>query len=185
MKTHLVAAIAALLLIAAVGFAAGAGTPGTATRERVGVYDSRVVAFSYFWSDPVGRQRDDLVKRAKAAKDAGHAAALKEIDRQLVVLQKQAHLQVFSSAPANEAMAALAPQLPALKQELGIARLVSKWDAKALKSIPETDRVDVTDRLVREFLTPSEKQRKTIETLKTGKPLPLWQARLMTAFGKG
>ena len=86
--------------------------------------------------------------------------------------QKRIHEEVFSDAPATEAMAALEGRLPALLGALGVDRLVSKWDEKALQSVPEKSRVDVTEKLVREFITPDEKQRKVLDSMKTSKPVP-------------
>lgn len=82
-------------------------------------------------------------------------------------------------------MAALKDKLPAIQQEIGVARLVSKWDESALKEIPEANRVDATDRLVRELLpAPTEKQQKTIAAMKPTTPLPLDQAKKMAQEGK-
>lgn len=185
MKTHRIV-VALVLFLAAGGMRAAelAGAPTAPSSGRVGVYDSRVLAYAYFWSEPVTKQRNDLVARARAAKSAGDSVQLQELERQIVAGQKRNHLQVFSSAPADEAMAALGPKLPSLQKELGVERLISKWEAKALQEIPAAARVDVTDRLARELFTPSEKQQKIIESVKTTKPLPLWQAKLMLAFGR-
>lgn len=166
-------ALVFLLIFGAVPWALPGDVSAPVTARQIGIYDSRVLAYAHFWSEPVGKQRDELVARAKSAKALGEVAVLKDLERRIEADQKHIHLQVFSAAPADEAMAALAPKLPALCQELGVAKLVSKWDAAALKGIPESDQVDVTDRLAREIFTPTEKQRKTIESIKAAKPLPL------------
>ncbi len=164
--------------------AAPAAETASRTVARVGVYDSRVVAYAYFWSAPVRRERDALIARAKAAKQAGDTTRLEELQSQIVAGQKRMCLEVFSRAPAVEALAAIKDKLPAIQAELGVARCVSKWDESALKHIPAADRVDVTDRLVAEFLpTPTDRQRKTMDSCKAGEPLPLWQAKLLNLFG--
>ena len=100
-------------------------------------------------------------------------------------MQNQSHLEVFSTAPAAEAMAALADKLPALQRELGVTRFVSQWDGDGLKGIVAAAQVDVTDRLLREFLpTPTENQRKTMVGLKKAKPLPLAEAKKLAEAGK-
>lgn len=114
---------------------------------------------------------------------AGEAARLKTLEAQLVEMQKRSHLQVFSTAPADEAMAALNERLPALLRELGVERLVSQWDEAALRAIPPANQLDVTDRLVREF-NPDAKRRKTIETMKTTPPLPLERANQLMREGR-
>lgn len=184
MKTHrILLALVLILASARAAEPAAAPAPSAAPSGRVGIYDSRVLAYAHFWSEPVTKPRNELVARARAAKAAGDSVTLQELERQIVAEQKRSHLQVFSSAPADEAMAALGPRLPSLQQELGVGRLISKWDAKALEDVPEASRVDVTDRLARELFTPTEKQQKVIDAMKTTKPLPLWQAKLMLAFG--
>ncbi len=114
----------------------------------------------------------------------GKSAQFKELKQKFVSEGKQSHLEVFSTAPADEALAALKEKLPAIQQELGVRRIVSKWDEEALNSIPESNRVDVTNRLVREFLPDqTERQRKTIDSLRNATPIPLWKAKLLYAIG--
>lgn len=157
--------------------------PAKPTAPRVGIYDSRVVAFAHFWSESASRERDALLASAKAAKAVGDTARLKDFEAKLRAAQTRSHLQVFSTAPAEEAMAALKEKLPALRQELGVVRFVSKWDEAALRDIPRANQVDVTDRLAREF-NPDAKRLKTIEQMKASKPLPLAEATRLAEAGK-
>ncbi|HUJ12428.1 MAG TPA: hypothetical protein VL284_01450 [Thermoanaerobaculia bacterium] len=151
--------------------------------SRVGVYDSRAVAYAHFWSMPVQQQHAALAARAQAAKETGDDAQFQQVTAMIKAQRKQSHLEVFSSAPATEAMTALHDRLPGIKQELGVTRLVSKWDTKTLAGVPTAYRIDVTDRLVHEFLpAPTPRQQQTIAAMKRGKPLPLWEARLLNAF---
>ncbi|MDO8545397.1 MAG: hypothetical protein Q7S40_33565 [Opitutaceae bacterium] len=170
MKTQSLVSLCTVMLLSFA--AAPAAEPAQTAEARVGVYDSRVVSFAHFWSEPARTERDALIASAKAAKAAGEQVRLKELEQQIVATQKRSHLQVFSTAPADEAMAALKGKLPALQQELGVTRLVSKWDEAALKGIDEANRVDATDRLAREF-APDAKRLQTIEQMKKAKPLPL------------
>ena len=168
---------AAWVLAAATLVAAGrAAEP----EERVGVYDSRVVAYAHFWSAEVRAERERAVAAAKAESDPEKrkaAAAALEAE------QRRSHLQVFGTEPAVEAMAALRDRLPSLRRELGVGRFVSRWDEAALREVPEARRVDVTDRLAAEF-HPDEQRRKTIESLKKTEPIPRWRMRLMLWFGR-
>jgi hypothetical protein len=146
--------------------------PASSAPVRVGVYDSRAVAYAHFWSADEQRRRDAVIGEGRAAKAAGNTAVFKERSRAMADDQKRIHEEVFSDAPATEAMAALEGRLPALLGALGVDRLVSKWDEKALQSVPGKSRIDVTEKLVREFITPDEKQRKVLDSLKTSKPVP-------------
>lgn len=162
---------------------AGAAVPDAAATAQVGVYDSRAVAYAHFWSASARKERDAAVAAARAAQAAGDTADFQKRSETLAAHQKRMHEQVFSTAPAEEAMAALAPRVPALVAELGVTRFVSKWDGKALKSVPASNRIDVTDRLVREFITPDDRQRKVLESMKAKPPLSLWQIKLLNLFG--
>lgn len=162
--------------------AAAETTAGAGATEKVGVYDSRAVAYAHFWSADASRDRNEAVAAAKAAKAAGDTAGAEAKGRALAEHQKRMHDQVFGSAPAKEALAALAPRLTSLQRELGVARLVSKWDTKALKEVPEAQRVEVTDRLVREFIVPTEKQQKVLDSMKTTKPVAAWRMKMLSLF---
>lgn len=169
-----------LLLSAVAQTASAAESPGGKT----GVYDSRIVAYAHFWSEPERAARDALMAAARNAKQAD-AARFKELSAQLAAAQKRSHLQVFSTAPADEAMAVLKDKLPALQQELGVGRLASVWDDAALKDTPTANRVDVTDRLVQELLPKADdKQKKTIAEMKKVKPMPLAKAKALADAGK-
>jgi hypothetical protein len=183
MKTKLLGRMSALVLLAAV--AVSAAEPVAVSEVRVGVYDSRIVAFARFWSEAAGKSRDDLIAQARAAKAAGNQDKFTLLGQMLRELQTRDHLEIFSTAPADEAMAELQGKIPALLRELNVARLVSRWDESSLKALPTAERVDVTDRLVREFLpTPTDKQVKTIAELKKAEPVPLEKAKKLAAEGK-
>jgi hypothetical protein len=51
--------------------------------------------------------------------------------------------------------------------------MVSKWDARLATGFKGAEQVDVTDQLVRIFITPTDKQLKIIESITAVKPLPL------------
>lgn len=149
---------------------------------RVGVYDSRLVAFAHFWSEPYQQAFKERMAEARRAKASNDTARAKQLTDAMKAEQSRLHLQVFSTAPIPEALSALQARLPALQQEAGVDRLVSRWDTAALRDIPAGERVDVTDLLVREFHLP-EPRRATLEQMRTAAPLPLWKARTLEFFG--
>lgn len=177
-----------LWIACALGFGASAfaqhPTNPAAGTAKVGIYDSRALGYAWFWSEPGTKERNALLAAARSAKSAGDTERAKELGAQLSALQLRNHLQVFSTAPADEALAILRPKLDALQAELGVARLVSKWDDAALKDVPEAQRLDVTDRLVRELFTPDQRHSKVLESLKAKPPIPLEQARKLAESGK-
>jgi hypothetical protein len=170
---------AARLAVLAAACSLGLAAPAA---ERVGVYDSRVVAYACFNTPENLAATRARVTEARAAQERGETDRARTLERQIKADQKRVHLQVFSTAPVPDALAQLAPRLEAVQRETGVARVVSKWDDDALRGVPAADRVDVTDALVRD-LPLTDKQRATLRELATKKPLPLWQAKLMTLFG--
>lgn len=172
-----------LLLAAVLAITTGGRLAAAAPADRVGVYDSRAVAYAHFWSPDADRARRETIAAARAAQAAGDTAGFERRSAAMAALQKRMHEEVFSTAPCTEALAALAPRLPELLRELGVTRLVSKWDAKALRDVPEAVRVDVTEELVRQFLTPNGKQRKVLDAMKTTAPLSRWRIKLLNLCG--
>jgi hypothetical protein len=151
---------------------AGATDENNASAQRIGVYDSRVVAYAQFWTAEHQKQLKEKAEVGKAAKAAGDKAQFNKLSKEMADEQDRLHRQVFSTAPAEEAMAALQPRLPEIQKQASVTALVSKWDKQALADHKSAQRVDVTDLLVREFkLDP--KQMKTIEEIKKQKPVPL------------
>lgn len=152
---------------------AGGGAVTNSTPVRIGVYDSRAVAFAWFWSAPVQHKLQEQMAAARAAKQAGDTARFKELDATLRQTQDQLHRQVFSTAPADDALAALKGQIPEIEKQTGVIALVSKWDEQALAQYKDAGKVDVTDRLVREFIQPTGQQQKVLSEMQRQKPLPL------------
>jgi len=185
MKTNILLFLSVSLFAHAAAGAAEAPTDQLTPppAARVGIYDSRVVAFAYFWSAPQQQMLRERMAAAKAAKAAGDQAAYAAIAKEMKELQSRNHLQVFSTAPVDEAMAALRERLPQLATQAGVGEFVSKWDETALRKFPVDARVDVTDLLVQEFKLP-EPQKKMIEGIKRATPVPLDEARRLDAAGK-
>jgi hypothetical protein len=150
--------------------------------ERVGVYDSRIVAYACFNTPENLAATRARVAEGKAAQARGDTDRFRALEQQIKADQKRLHLQVFSTAPIPEALAQLGPHVEVVRRETGVARLISKWDDDALRKVPIAERVDVTDALVRD-LPLNDKQRTTLRELGGKKPLPLWQAKLLTLFG--
>jgi hypothetical protein len=146
-----------------------------AAAGRVGVYDSRVVAYAWFWSDAQQTKLKEQMAAAKAAKQAGDEAKSKEYSNALRALQDQMHREVFSIAPADEALTVIKGRIPEIEKAAGVPELVSKWDKPSLNKYKDAEKVDVTDNLVRAFFNPTDKQVKVIEGIKKSDPLPLEQ----------
>jgi hypothetical protein len=139
---------------------------------RVGVYDSRSVAYAWFWSTAHQRLLNELSQQARVAQAAGETNRFQTLAADLRRQQEVIHREVFSTAPPKEALAEIKDRIPEIEKQAGVTALVSKWDAAALKQFPRAETLDVTGQLVREF-KPTEKQLKTISEIEKSKPLPL------------
>jgi hypothetical protein len=136
---------------------------------RIGVYDSRAVAYTWFCSSNHMHQLHEQIQAAKAAKASGDTEQYHQRKSQFQQFQKQIMWEVFGTAPAVEAMAALKDDLPQIQKAAGVTALVSKWDHASLKKFSAAEQADVTDRLVEEF-KPTEQQLKTISEIEKSKP---------------
>lgn len=142
---------------------------------RIGVYDSRVVAYAYFWTDAHQaelRATFTALKKAEQSKDSKKVEALK---KSLQEEQRNVHRQVFSTAPIDAILLELKDRLPEIEKKTGVSMFVSKWDAKKLKSYPSAEQIDVTDLLSAEF-KPSKKHLQAMEKIKKAKPVSFEQA---------
>ena len=162
---------------------AGDGTVTNAAPVRIGVYDSRAVAYAHFSSEAGQGKLKAQTAAAQAAKRAGDTARFQSLAAALRQTQDQLHRQVFSTAPADDALAALQGQIPEIEQSAGVATLVSKWDEAELKKHPNAEQVDVTGQLVAGF-KPTAKQLKVIAELQKQKPLPLKKCDELIRQGK-
>lgn len=155
-----------LLVIAALTSAASRSTAA----ERIGVYDSRIVAYAAFHTPEHQQQLNGTVAALQAAKTAGNEAETERLGKLVSEEQKRSHRQVFSTDPVTNVLAQIQDRLPAIQKEAGVTALVSKWDKSTLRQYRKAEQVDVTDRLAAEF-KPGEKQLKVIAELKRAKPV--------------
>jgi hypothetical protein len=181
-KHHVVLAIALAL-----GVFHCANLPAQETNGvpvRIGVYDSRAVAYAWFCSDAHQRQLKELIEHARAARAAGETNRFETLAADLRRQQDQIHRESFSTAPPDEALAEIKARIPEIERQAGVTALISKWDDAALKNYPGSASVDVTDLLVRKFIQPTEKQAKTISSLEKSRPLPLDKCNELISQGK-
>lgn len=151
--------------------------------ERVGTYDSRVVAYAHFCSESHQRQLKELVSAAEQAKTSGDNEQFRQLDAKLRAAQDRIHLQVFSTAPITELLEELKELVAKAKQEAGVTQLISKWDEEAVKAKSAAEQRDVTDLLLRGFKL-TEKQARVADSLRKQKPLPLDEAQRLVKEGK-
>ncbi len=168
-------AILALLSGALAGSAQESALSVSATKERIGVYDSRAVAVAFAGTPMHEARLRSLRERREQAEKTGDAAGVAKIEAEGRELQRKAHQQAFSTAPVDEILAELGPVLPDLQRKAGVTLLVSKWDEAELQKHLDAERVDVTLQLI-DALHPNERQRRSAIEIQKHKPIPLERA---------
>lgn len=163
----------AITLTACLSFANLRASETNAESARIGTYDSRAVAYAWFWSDKHQSELEKLARAARAAQSADDTNRFNELSAALRGQQDEVHREVFSIAPPTAALAELKDRLPDIQKAAGVNALISKWDDATLKKFPAAEKKDVTDDLIRAFMQPSTRQLKTILSIKKSKPLPL------------
>lgn len=142
---------------------------------RIGIYDSRVVAYAYFSSEAFQEKLQKQMAEAKKVEQSGDKEKIEKLKKGFQEGQRQIHRQVFSTAPIDNILEEIKDRLPKIQQEAGVSLLISQWDKEKLANHASAEKVDVTERLIDEF-KPTEKQLKMIESIKKTKPVSLEEA---------
>lgn len=161
------------------GFAASGGAglrdgASTAPREaaasggaiRIGTYDSRAVAIAYAGSkfNPVGEK----MKEFEAARKAGDAAKVKELEAWGQQHQRQLHRQGFARVPVTDLLEAVKDQLPALAKRLDLDAIAFEVNHRG----EGVEAVDITLEVVALF-NPSEQALKWAKEAMKREPVGL------------
>ena len=140
----------------------------------VGTFDSRAIAVAYAQSDEfkdyIVAQQADIGRAIERAEAAGDEDLVAELNALGPAMQARLHGQGFSTAPVDDIIARLEPELPAIAAAAGVDVIVSKWTLTY--SGPAAKFVDVTNRIAAEF-DPTERTLKMIESLVETDPVPL------------
>ena len=156
-------------------FAADGSGATNRIAPRIGVYDSRAVAVAYGGSRAFNEKMAPLYAEQKKAQAAGDEKKLKELREQGRALQVQAHKQAFSTAPVDDILASIKPQMAEIIRTSAVQVVVSKWDTAALAKYKNAEQVDVTMALV-EALQPNDRQRKFAIDIQKHPPISLKEA---------
>lgn len=140
-----------------------------ATKERIGIYDSRAVAVAYAGSALQVKTFEDLKVQLKKARAAGDAKEVSRLEAEGPAWQAALHRQGFGTAPVDDLLAHIASDLPKIQEAAGVTALVSKWNKPELEKHRQAEQVDVTMQLVDAF-HPNETQRKRALEIQKRKP---------------
>jgi hypothetical protein len=167
-RTLITACLICCIALAFGTYATRAQTTAPASKLRVGVYDSRAVAVAYSASsfhDAEMKALQQQLKDAEAARDTKKAEQVKARGKNM---QTIAHLQAFSNAPVDNAIAKIGESLPVVAAAAGVDVIVADIDFKS----DRVETVDVTNLLVAQF-KPNDRAQKNIEMIVKQKRIPM------------
>jgi hypothetical protein len=78
----------------------------------------------------------------------------------------------------DDLLAHLTNALPAVLNDAGVTLIISKWNEPALQKYPNSEKVDVTLKLIDAF-EPNARQRKSAIEIQKHQPIPLEQAETL------
>lgn len=172
MRAGVALALCAALVVGCVGAVGGGhGQDGGRAKVRIGVYDSRAVALAFGRSAENLKEISDLGAEAQRAKAGGDQKRFDDLDAKLKQRQFIMHAQVFSNAPAGEALAKLEKALPEIAKAEAVVAIVDRLAYREAG----VEMVDVTARLVEEF-NPTAETRRMVGEMKKAPMIDLYTA---------
>ena len=182
MKYHLVLVALCMAGCASPERAPQTGTVSTTTAPsaavgdhvRIGTYDSRAVAIAYAQSAQFKASISDLKGRHQAAKEAGDAKLVSELEHKGELSQIRLHLQGFSNAPVDDCLDPIRAELPAIAQRRGVMVITAKADWSSAEV------VDVTEDITALF-HPDANGMRVIKEMRSQKPLPIEEVAKLPA----
>jgi hypothetical protein len=159
--------------IAAIGAAPAGEQPQTA-KVRIGTYDNRAIAVAYAAStfNPVAEK----VKEHAAAKQAGHAAKVAELEAWGPSHQRMLHFQGFGRVPVTDLLEHVKDGVAKVAADRGVSVITMSCDYAAA----DVEVVDVTDDLV-ELYHPTDKTREMVRKIRDVEPVSLLELADMPA----
>lgn len=142
----------------------------TASRVRVGTFDSRLVAVAYVRSDVFHSRLEKMAAELKAAKEAGDQKRVKQLEAAGPALQHLIHKQSFGTWPIDDILKTIEGDLPKIAKESDVDVIVSKWNITFRKK--HTEFIDVTMKMVERF-EPTKETQKVLKDLAKKKPVPI------------
>jgi hypothetical protein len=158
------------LTLLGVGTVAAQEETADVSQLRVGIFDSRAVAFAYARSDMFKKWLNELTTAAAEAEAAGDTTRVKELGNQAQAEHALRSKQVFSTFPAYDVLERIESEIPKIAAEAGVDVVVSKWEIVYQR--PGVEFVDVTELMVQLFQLDEDAQ-KNLQELLQQEPVPL------------
>lgn len=161
--------IAGLAVYTAVG-AQNVKEQTSASKLRVGTFDSRAVAIAYARSENFMQYIKGLKAELEKAKAEKNEKRVKELETMGPAMQELMHKQGFSTWPVDDILEQIKDKIPEIAKQAEVDVIISKWNI--VYQQPSIEFIDVTDLMVMPF-NPSEETLKIIEELKKMEPVSL------------
>jgi hypothetical protein len=146
--------------------AAPAGDQAQAAKVRIGTYDNRAIAVAYAAStfNPVAQK----MKEHAAAKKAGDAAKVAELEKWGESHQRMLHFQGFGRVPVTDLLEHVKDGVAKVATDRGLSAITMSCD----QAHADVEVVDVTDDLV-ELFNPSDRTREMARKMRDAEPVSL------------
>ncbi len=172
-KKQKVLVLIVLALVTAVFFniveATQTQEPSSVTGIRIGVYNSRALAMSYYRSEQFNTQLSALFAKLEKAKETGDEKTIEELQSLGPALQELIHKQGFGDWPVSNIVKTISDKLPEIANQADVGVIINKWDITFQE--PEVELVDVTHLLVNLF-NPSKETMKIVDEIMKTDPVP-------------
>ncbi|MBW8034961.1 MAG: hypothetical protein FVQ79_04820 [Planctomycetes bacterium] len=142
-----------------------------ANKPKIGVYDSRSLAIAFVGSKQHEAIIDDLTRKIEQAKADGDDKKAERLKKSIERTQNTLHRQAFGTESAHYYLWVYYPkELSALKEKLGLDRVVSVWNKESLSYYKDFQQIDVTEQVI-EIPEPNDKQRRSALEIRKHQPL--------------
>ena len=149
---------------------------GKATKEIIGIYDSRAIAVGFIGSEiysrTAGAEMKEKMAAYAAAKETGDQLLMAELEAWGQAQQAVRHRQGFSTAPIDDILQYIKPDIDRIISEKGLSGMTSKWDKSLKAQYLNAHLVDITIELL-DALSPNDKQRMSALEIMKSHPVPL------------
>jgi hypothetical protein len=127
------------------------------SKVRIGIYDSRVVAYAFTRSELFELEMKRLTDKLDSAKMAGDRVKIIGLEKNISKLQNIRINQVISTYPVIDIIDLINDSIPGIVEKYKVSAIVNKWAISYLNQ--DVDIVDITVEIARLFANENEIRR--------------------------
>ncbi|MBI5325724.1 MAG: hypothetical protein HZB41_10730 [Ignavibacteriae bacterium] len=137
-------------------------------KQRIGVYDSRVIAICWFQSEEGQKNMKSLMDEFKTAKSKGDTVQAKKLEEKGQLTQRILHDKGFGRGSVAEIIENKLNELKELAKKEKLMAICSKWELNF--SSPDVEVVDITMNVL-DMFNATDKVKKMVEEMKGIEPI--------------